>query len=193
MRLVLASTSTYRRDLLARLGLAFEQRAPDVDEEAWKAKGAGPRELARQLAAAKARAVADALGDAEAVVIGSDQVCAVGDRVLGKPGDAAGALEQLRTLRGRSHEILTAVCVVGPGGDWEHTDVARLFVRDLDDAALERYVAADEPYDCAGSYKLEARGIALFEAIECADHTAIVGLPLMALAGDLARRGFRLP
>jgi septum formation protein len=193
VRLVLASTSTYRRDLLARLGLAFEQRAPDVDEEAWKAQGATPRELARQLAAAKARAVAQALADAEAVVIGSDQVCAVGERVLGKPGDAAGALEQLRTLRGRSHEILTAVCVVGPGGDWEHTDVARLHARDLDDASLERYVAADEPYDCAGSYKLEARGIALFDAIECADHTAIVGLPLMALVGDLARRGFRLP
>lgn len=193
MRLVLASTSSYRRDLLARLGLAFDQLAPAVDEEAWKSKGAAPRELARQLAAAKARAVATALGDDDAVVIGSDQVCALDGRVFGKPGDAAGALEQLRELRGRTHEILTAVCVVGPGGDWEHTDVARLRVRDLDDAALMRYVAADEPFDCAGSYKLEARGIALFEAIECADHTAIVGLPLVALTGELARRGFRLP
>lgn len=193
MRLVLASTSAYRRDLLARLGLAFEQEAPGVDESAWKAKGATPRELARQLAAAKARAVATALGDDGAVVIGSDQVCALGDLVLGKPGDAANAVDQLRVLRGRTHEIVTAVCIVGAGGAWEHTDVARLRMRDLDDGALMRYVAADEPYDCAGSYKLEARGIALFDAIECADHTAIVGLPLVALTGELARRGFRLP
>lgn len=193
MRLVLASTSAYRRELLGRLGVAFETAAPDVDEGAWKGRGLAPREVARQLARAKAEAVARVVGDG-ATVIGSDQVCALGSETFGKPGTAARAGEQLARLAGRTHELLTAVCVVGPvHGAWEHTDVARLSMRALDAASIARYVAADRPLDCAGSYKLEARGIALFEKIECADHTAIVGLPLVALTLELVRRGWVLP
>ncbi|MEZ5977801.1 MAG: nucleoside triphosphate pyrophosphatase [Planctomycetota bacterium] len=191
MRLVLASTSTYRRDLLARLGLPFEQRAPRVDEDAWKAKGLAPRDLAAALAREKARAVAAELPGA--TVIGSDQVCALGDLVLDKPGSEERAREQLARLAGRTHELLTAVCVLGPDGEWEHLDVATLAVRALDAEQVARYVAADRPLDCAGSYKLESRGIALFESLACADHTAIVGLPLVALANELVRRGARLP
>jgi len=197
VRLVLASTSPYRRDLLARLRLPFEQRAPGVDEDAVKALGLAPRAVAEQLARAKAEAVLEELraeGGEPAVAIGSDQVCAAGDRILDKPGTRARAIEQLAALRGRTHELITAVCVAGTDGPpFHHTDVARLTMRDLDDAALARYADADEPFDCAGSYKLEALGVALFERIDCADHTAIVGLPLVALSGELARRGFRLP
>ena len=149
--------------------------------------------MARQLARAKAEAVARVVGDG-ATVIGSDQVCALGSETFGKPGTAERAGEQLARLAGRTHELLTAVCVVGPvHGVWEHTDVARLSMRALDAASIARYVAADSPLDCAGSYKLEARGIALFEKIECADHTAIVGLPLVALTLELVRRGWVLP
>jgi septum formation protein len=193
MRLVLASTSAYRRELLGRLGVAFETAAPDVDEGAWKGRGLAPREVARQLARAKAEAVARVVGDG-ATVIGSDQVCALGSETFGKPGTAERACEQLARLAGRTHELLTAVCVVGPvRGVWEHTDAARLSMRALDAASIARYVAADRPLDCAGSYKLEARGIALFEKLECADHTAIVGLPLVALTLELVRRGWVLP
>jgi septum formation protein len=193
MRLVLASTSAYRRELLGRLGVAFETAAPDVDEGAWKGRGLAPREVARQLARAKAEAVARVVGDG-ATVIGSDQVCALGSETFGKPGTAERACEQLARLAGRTHELLTAVCVVGPvRGVWEHTDTARLSMRALDAASIARYVAADRPLDCAGSYKLEARGIALFEKLECADHTAIVGLPLVALTLELVRRGWVLP
>jgi septum formation protein len=201
MRLVLASTSAYRRELLGRLGVAFETAAPDVDEGAWKGRGLAPREVARQLARAKAEAVARLVGDG-ATVIGSDQVCALGSETFGKPGTAERACEQLARLAGRTHELLTAVCVVGPvRGErgavqhsvWEHTDTARLSMRALDAASIARYVAADRPLDCAGSYKLEARGIALFEKLECADHTAIVGLPLVALTLELVRRGWVLP
>lgn len=193
MRLVLASTSAYRRELLGRLGVAFETAAPDVDEGAWKGRGLAPRDVARQLARAKAEAVARVVGDG-ATVIGSDQVCALGSETFGKPGTAERAGEQLARLAGRTHELLTAVCVVGPlHGVWEHTDVARLSMRALDAVSIARYVAADRPLDCAGSYKLEALGIALFEKIECADHTAIVGLPLVVLTLELVRRGWVLP
>lgn len=197
MRLVLASTSPYRRELLARLGLPFDAVAPDVDEDAVKARGLAPRAIAEHLARAKAEAVLAAVGgpgSEPVVVVGSDQVCAVGERVLDKPGTAQRATKQLAALRGRTHELVTAVHLAASDGcAWSHTDVARLAMRDLDDAALARYVAADAPLDCAGSYKLESLGIALFASIDCADHTAIVGLPLVALANELARRGFELP
>jgi septum formation protein len=192
MRLVLASTSAYRRELLGRLGLAFEVASPGVDESAHKTRGLAPRALAAELARAKAEAVAARLGS-DAVVIGSDQVCTAFGEVFDKPGTAERAVAQLARLAGHTHELVTCVHVVGPGGAWSHTDVARLTMRALDHAALVRYVAADAPLDCAGSYKLEARGIALFERLECADHTAIVGLPLVALCGELVRRGCVLP
>lgn len=197
MRLVLASTSPYRRALLDRLRVPFEQRAPEVDEDAVKSRGLEPRAIAETLARAKAEAaLAAALEDGPGPVlsIGSDQVCALDGRVLDKPGTPERAFEQLSSMRGRTHELVTAVhLAVGEGEPWSHTDIARLTLRELDDAALERYVAADRPLDCAGSYKLESLGIALFERVECADHTAIVGLPLVALARELARRGFRIP
>lgn len=189
--LILASTSSYRRDLLERLGVRFRCVAPEFDEEAFPRDGLGPRELAEALARGKADAVA--ASEPTAVVIGCDQLVSFEGRILGKPGDAARAVGQLEAMSGRAHELITAMVVVAPGRRFEHSDVARLTMRPLGRPALERYVARDLPVDCAGSYKLERGGIALFQRIESDDHTAITGLPLLALAGILARLGFEVP
>lgn len=190
-RLLLASTSRYRRALLERLGLEFEQEAPGVDEDRVKAVVDDPRELAQRLARDKAAAVAERCPDA--VVIGSDQVGALGDERLDQPGSAERAAAQLARLSGRTHELITAVCVRRGDAEWCHTDVARLTARSLSSAEIERYVALDDPLDCAGSYKLERAGIALFERVECADHSAITGLPLIWLVGQLRTLGFAIP
>lgn len=189
--LILASTSPYRRELLTRLGIPFRCEAPVCDEEAIKAEGHAPRELAERLATLKAQSLAGRYP--EAILIGSDQLASGPAGILGKPGTRAAALAQLESLSGRTHELITALAVWRDGRLWTHTDVARLTMRALTRAELERYVDADRPFDCAGSYKLEARGIALFERIDAADYTAIVGLPLMALAGQLRKLGLEVP
>ena len=189
--LILASTSRYRRELLGRLGLPFTAVAPACDEEALKRPGIPPRLLAEELATAKARSLRAA--HPEAVIIGSDQVCAVDDLILGKPGTAERAAQTLDRLQGRSHQLITAVVISGPDGEERHTDVTTLSMRPLDAAAIARYVAADQPLDCAGSYKLECRGIALMAAITSADQTAIIGLPLMAVTRMLGRWGYMVP
>ena len=191
MDLILASTSPYRRALMKRLGIPFRCVAPGVDEEGVKALGLGPRDLAERLAAAKAEAVAR--NEPGAIVIGSDQLVAFEGRVLGKPGTAERAVEQLMRLSGREHELITAIAVRHRDRRILHTDVARLRLRNLGRDEVERYVEADRPLDCAGSYKIEERGIALFERIECDDHTAIVGLPLIALTTILRQLGVRVP
>ncbi len=194
--LVLASTSPYRRELLSRLGLPFRTCAPACDEEAVKAQIlAGGPVPPEQLAAALARAKAESVRAAEphAAVLGSDQVAAIGDTVLGKPGTAARAAEQLTLLAGRTHVLVTAVALLFQGRLHEHVDVTRVSMRPLSPAQIERYLAADAPFDCAGSYRLEARGITLFERIESADHTAIVGLPLIFVTSMLAAIGCELP
>jgi septum formation protein len=193
--LILASTSRYRRLLMERLGLPFRAVAPACDEEALKDPALPPRQLAEHLAEAKAASIA--VQEPTAVVIGSDQLAAVEVdgvwTVLGKPGTAERAVAQLALLSGRTHLLITAVVVARGGERWRHTDVARLTMRRLDRAALERYVAADQPLDCAGAYKLEQRGITLFAAIESVDSSAITGLPLLALTGILAGAGYALP
>jgi septum formation protein len=190
--LILASTSRYRKELLSRLGVTFVSEAPGVDEDAVKHDASlTPRQVAEVLAERKARAVAERHPDA--VVIGSDQLAHLDGTVLGKPGTAAHAVAQLARLSGRTHELVTAVCIVHPGGVERCTDLAHLTMRPLDAAAVDRYVAADQPLDCAGAYKLECRGIALFSAVSCADHTAITGLPLIWTGSVLAKLGFAVP
>jgi septum formation protein len=191
MALILASTSPYRRQLLARLGLPFDQMAPMCDEQALKDPGLDPEALAVHLAAAKARSIASAHPDD--TVIGSDQLAAVDDTILGKPGTPERALEQLQLLSGRSHRLITAVHVVHRGQDHAFTDTTTLTMPAHERAALQRYVAADEPLDCAGAYKIEERGIGLFSRIESDDHTAITGLPLLRLANLLRELGYRVP
>jgi septum formation protein len=189
--LVLASTSTYRRALLERLGVPFRALAPLVDEEALKEPSLSPVALAGLLARAKAESLADV--ERDSVVIGGDQLVAFEGRIFGKPGDAVGAIEQLLMMAGRPHELVTAVAVWHRGRTIEHTDVTTLWMRPLTRDEFERYVAADRPFNCAGGYKLEERGITLFERIESADHTAITGLPLIAVTTILRRLGLAIP
>jgi septum formation protein len=190
-RLVLASTSPYRRALLERLGVPFVARAPACDEEALRDPGLSPRALAEHLASKKAESLLDA--EPGATILGGDQLAAIGDVVLGKPGTPEAARAQLATLAGKTHELFTAIAVLHEGRAIRHLDVARLSMRPLDPDAIARYVAADAPTDCAGSYRIEGRGIALFDRIACDDHTAIVGLPLIALTRILVSLGFAIP
>ena len=175
--LILASTSRYRRELLHRLRLPFEVMAPGVDESRLPAEA--PAAMALRLALAKARAVA-ALRP-EAVVIGSDQVADLEGLALGKPGDHERATAQLRQLSGRRAVFQTAIAVVRPATGFEQVLLAPVNVqfRALNDAEIEHYLRAEQPYDCAGSAKSESLGIALLESIHSDDPTALVGLPLI--------------
>jgi septum formation protein len=191
--LILASTSPYRRTLLERLGLPFRCVAPGVDEAAFKQEITDPAALALRLAVTKAEAVATRFPDS--VVIGSDQLAAIDGDILGKPGSPSAAVAQLERLAGRTHGLVTAVCVLrhSDGLCRTHTDRTRLTMRPLSHDELTRYVALDDPTDCAGSYKIESAGVALFERIETDDFTAITGLPLIALARLLRDFGISMP
>ena len=189
-RLVLASTSRYRAELLARLRLPFAQVRPEVDET--PRPGEAPASLALRLAEAKALAIAATRP--EAVVIGSDQVASIEGRTLGKPGAHDAAVAQLQSMSGREVAFLTAVAVAHPdGGMATALDTTVVRFRPLADDEIARYVDAEQPLDCAGSFKCEGLGIALFEAIESRDPTALVGLPLIATARLLRGAGFALP
>lgn len=189
--LVLASTSRYRRELLERLGLHFEAARPDVDEAALP--GETPRELAVRLARAKAQAVAGKRSDG-AWALGSDQVADVEGVALGKPGGRAAAIEQLRAMSGRVVRFHTALCLAHADGRLRpDCDLTEVHVRLLTDAEIERYVDAEQPFDCAGSFKSEGLGITLFERIDTHDPTALVGLPLIATCRLLRAAGFALP
>lgn len=190
-KLILASTSPYRRELLGRLGLPFETARPEVEET--PRPDEPPAALARRLAEAKARAVAARHPDAW--VIGSDQVADLDQRPLGKPGDHARAVAQLRAAAGREVRFHTGLCLLRQVDDdiQHHLDLTVVHFRRLDADEIERYLRTERPYDCAGSFKCEGLGIALFEAIESRDPTALIGLPLIALARMLRRAGFALP
>jgi len=184
--LILASASPYRRELLSRLQLPFRSEKPGVDEAG--VPNERPAALAVRLAVSKAKAVA--ARNRGAVVVGSDQVAELDGRSVGKPGTVARAIEQLTSASGRVVIFHTAVALVrADGAVAQHTDVTRVRFRPLSPAEIERYVALDEPLDCAGSFRSEARGVALFESIETADPTALVGLPLIWLSGALRGAG----
>ena len=189
--LILASTSRYRRALLERLGLPFECIAPEVDEAAQPGEAAA--DLAARLARLKAEAVARRRpGD---VVIGSDQVAVRGDERLGKPGTVERCRQQLQASAGREVVFLTAVHVIdGATGHVEsHLDRTTVCFRALYTEEIDRYIERDRPLDCAGGFKAESLGIALFDRIDSSDPTALTGLPLAWLCGALRRAGFQVP
>ncbi len=189
--LILASASPYRKALLERLEIPFRVVRSDFDESTFPSEGLSPRALAEALAAGKARSVLER--EPGSIVIGCDQLASFDGRILGKPGTAPRAIAQLEAMSGRVHELITAMVVVGPGGEFAHTDLSRLRMRRLARPQIERYVASDVPLDCAGSYKLEGRGVVLFDRIETEDFTAITGLPLLALTRILEGLGLVLP
>lgn len=190
-RLILASSSKYRRELLSRLVADFTSVSPEVDESSFHEISASPDHLATRLALEKASAVFEQ--HSNAVVIGSDQLVDLDGTVLGKPGTSESAVEQLMAMSGKQHRLLTAACVLSPGGQIEFLNEARLQMRTLTRGEAERYVDRDCPIDCAGSYRIESLGIALFESIRTEDFTAIMGLPLIRLSQVLRDLGFAVP
>ncbi len=190
-RLILASTSPFRRELLARLGLPFETRAPEIDESPLAGEAAAV--LVARLAEAKARSIA--VRDARILVIGSDQVAVLDGGILGKPGNHERALEQLLRASGKTVVFHTGLCVVDSDSGRAQVDVVpfRVVFRKLDLARIERYLRREQPYQCAGSFKSEGLGIALFERLEGDDPTSLIGLPLIRLTRMLEAEGIAVP
>jgi septum formation protein len=186
-QIVLASTSKYRSELLARLGLPFEVAAPDVDEMPLPHET--PQETARRLAEAKARAVAARFP--QAIVIGSDQVAVLDGTMLGKPGNHANAVRQLKAMRAKEVVFHTALCLCNAASGRAETRVVPYCVRfrDYSDTQIEHYLRREQPYDCAGSARCEGLGIALIAEMRGDDPNALIGLPLIALTEMLAAQG----
>lgn len=192
-RLILGSSSIYRKQLLSRLGLPFETMIPDIDETPHATET--PEATALRLAREKAAAIGSRSGPA--LVIGSDQVATLDGLQIGKPGNHANALRQLQLMRGREVVFHTALCLWDgrngqAGGTAQVCNVQTLVrFRDLEDAELDAYLRIEQPYDCAGSAKNEGLGIAILESIRSDDPTALTGLPLIALTGMLRQAGIR--
>ncbi len=189
--LILASSSRYRRELLERFIDDFEVIAPQVDERAIEATS--PEMLAATLARRKAEAVL--VQHRDAVIIGADQVAVLDDKVIGKPGNHARAVEQLLAASGKSMEFLTAVCVLDLSDRrrYEHVDRTVVHFRQFDRRLVEVYLERDKPYDCAGSFKAEGAGFVLFRSIDSEDPMGLIGLPMIWLADTLRSLGQLLP
>lgn len=190
VQIILASSSTYRKELLERLGIDFLIESPLVDENPLKQKIHDPQELAMTLSKLKARSVFEQYP--EHFVIGSDQVAAIDNYILGKPSTPERAFDQLKMLQGKTHQLYTAVTIMGPDHIESFLEVANMFMRPLTDKQILSYIETDHPYDCAGSYKLERKGVALFHKIESEDHTSIIGLPLTKLTTSLLELGLKI-
>lgn len=190
-QLVLASTSRYRKTLLEKLGLPFECAAPEVDES--PLPGESAETLVARLAYAKANAIANQRD--QGLIIGSDQVCVCDGQILGKPGTVEKAVAQLMAVRGRSITFYTGLCVLdaASGKAEQLVEPFTVHFRTLDETAIRRYVAAEMPLDCAGSFKCEGMGIVLFKGLEGRDPNSLIGLPLIGLIELLERHGLALP
>jgi len=187
--LILASSSIYRRDLLARLGLPFEAIAPNMDESPLPNEGVAA--MALRLATVKATTIAKA--HPNAWVIGSDQAADLRGEAIGKPGNFDNALIQLQRMRGQTVYFHTAICLMRANYSVTTNVTTEVRFRDLPDATLIDYLKLEQPYDCAGSAKCEGMGIALLESIRSDDPTALIGLPLIALSALLRDAGFEIP
>lgn len=190
-RIVLASSSPYRRELLERLLDDFRCVSPDIDET--PEPGEPPRDLVCRLARRKTDAVSGQQPDA--LVIGADQLAVLEGRAIGKPGDHARGVEQLLAASGKTMLFLTAACVLDPGTGHrhEHTDVTQVTFRPFERPLAEAYLRHDKPYDCAGSFRIEGAGVVLFESVTTDDPTALIGLPMIWLAGVLCELGYLQP
>ena len=190
--IVLASSSPYRRSLLTRFLDSFETVSPGIDES--RQDGEAPEALATRLARGKAEAVSRSQSG-EALVIGSDQLATIDDRVLGKPGTHAAAVDQLLGVSGQSVTFLTSVCLLDTGRRkrYEYSDRTIVRFRRFDRRLAEAYLRHDEPYDCAGSFRVEGAGFVLFESVQTEDPTALIGLPMIWLAGRLLELDYLRP
>lgn len=188
--LILASTSPYRRELLAKLGIPFQTQAPSYDEDLAKKQAVGlqPKDLAMTLARGKALS----LSQEDNCVIGGDQLLSLDGEIFGKPRTVEAAEKQLQKLNGKTHELITAVCVVYKKQEHLLLDITKLKMRNLSPQQIKNYIQMDQPLDCCGSYKIEKQGLSLFESIECKDFSAIQGLPLLQLGSILQKQAYTL-
>lgn len=188
-KLILASTSIYRQELLKQLCVPFEAKKPLFDEEQYKIQNLAPKELAETLATLKA----ESLKDTNCVIIGGDQLVHLEGQIIGKPHTHENAVATLEKMSGKLHELITSVCVIDRDQKWLHTDITKIKLKPLTSEQIRRYVDLDKPFDCAGSYKIEKHGISLVDQIICDDFTAIQGLPLIALSNILHNCGYQIP
>lgn len=189
--LILGSTSPFRRELLGKIGLNFETDSPDVDEA--QHLNESPSELVIRLAEAKARAVAERHPDA--LIIGSDQVACIDNEILGKPGNRINAIKQLSIAAGKVVTFYTGLCLYNARSQQANSicELFKVHFRDLSQEQIERYVDAETPYNCAGSFKSEGLGISLFNRLEGDDPNALIGLPLIRLISMLDKEGVAIP
>lgn len=190
MKLLLASSSPYRRELLSRLHIPFDWQAPDVDEQTLA--GETPQKLALRLSSSKALALAG--GPGEHLIIGSDQVASCRGQSINKPGNYTNAFKQLQELSGQRVDFYTGLCVLdsASGRSSADTVITEVVFRQLSDTDIDSYLRCEQPYDCAGSFKAEGLGISLFERISSDDNTAIIGLPLIRLRQMLEEFDYRI-
>jgi septum formation protein len=188
--IILASTSPYRKKLLEQLGLEFSALPPRIEESDYKNLNLSPKELGQKLAFLKAQSLFEE--NPNTCVIGSDQVCAVSDVILDKPGNFENAVEQLNLLQGKRHSLYTCVTILCPEKEMSFINETILSMRPLSLLEIKKYLNDDSPYDCAGSYKIESHGIRLFSEIQMTDFTAIIGLPLIELNNKLLQLGYTL-
>ena len=189
--IILASSSPYRKALLERLGITFECISPDVDEDRYKNEISDPIKLAQVLGQVKAQVIAEKYPDS--IVIGSDQLGHLEGNILSKPHNHENAFKQLKTMQGKEHQLITSVTISHLGNSTTFTNITKLKMKELSDEQINFYLRKDKPFDCAGSYKLELCGIALFESIQTDDQTAIIGLPLLETARTLCNLGVVIP
>jgi septum formation protein len=190
MELILASTSPYRKMLLEARGIPFLASAPTCDEDALKDPSLSGTALTQMLAKAKAESLKEQFPKAH--ILGSDQVLEFQGKIYGKPKTKERALGQLMTLQGQTHQLVTSLYIHSPHQSWTHTEVVTLTMHPWSKTELQRYIDADLPLDCAGSYKLEKRGLLLFKDIEAKDYESIIGLPLLKLFSILKEEGYPL-
>ena len=189
--IILASSSIYRKQQLERLNLNFSCASPEVDEAPLKATVKDHRQLSRDLSLLKAQAIS--ANNPNAIVIGGDQVASMDDTILSKPKTAERAFEQLKMLNGKTHQLITSLAIIADGQEYLHSCIANMAMRKLSDAQIKRYIAIDQPLHSCGSYRLEALGISLFDHIDCADYSSIIGIPLMWTARTLDTLGIEVP
>lgn len=190
-KIILASTSIYRKQQLERLNISFSTAAPNIDEKAFKAKGLDHIQLSKELSLLKARNISTFYDDA--IVLGGDQVASFNQTILSKPKTKERAFEQLKSMAGKEHELITSLVIIANGQEYIHTSIAKMKMRQLTDTQISRYIDIDSPLHSCGSYRLEALGISLFESINCEDYTSIIGIPLMWTARKLSELGVSVP
>lgn len=190
MKLILGSSSQFRQAQLKQLALDFSCISPDIDEDAIKEQGLTPLEVSRELSLQKAREVLKTNPDA--VIIGGDQVLNFNGEIFNKPETKANAVGHLLKLQGQTHELITSIAVISNEKEIVETVISKMKMKKLTQQQIEKYVDIDEPLWSCGAYKLETLGIALFDEIECPDHSSIVGLPLISLSKILEGFGIKV-